>query len=77
MRCDPYENLANAIILSAVDDYKKYLKVIKSYPRDVGTRNKAHAIERFFRSDYFSILTDVNSELLIKKLKKEIFENDS
>lgn len=77
MRCDPYKNLANAIILFAVRDYKKYLKIIKKYPRDISTRNRARAIERFFRSDYFNVLTDIDPEFLITKIKKEIFENDS
>jgi len=73
MRIDPYEELANAIILSAVKDYRKYLRIIKKYPRDISTRNKARAIERFFRSNYFSILSNANPEEIITGLNEEVF----
>ena len=57
---DPYENLANAIILQAVKDYRL-------------TDNEAELkeIERFFRSDWFSVLTSLDPDLLIQKLRKE------
>ncbi len=61
-----YENLANAIIIQAVYDYRN-----SSYFQ---TRN---AIKRFMRSDWFKILTTVDGELLIDKLEQErLAENE-
>ena len=57
---DPYENLANAIILRAVEDY-----------RLTDNEEELEEIEAFFRSDWFAILTRLDPDLLIKKLRKE------
>lgn len=57
---DPYENLANAIILQAVKDY-----------RLTDNKSELKEIERFFHSDWFSVLTSLDPGLLIQKLRKE------
>ena len=57
---DPYENLANAIILRAVEDY-----------RLTDNEKELEEIEAFFRCDWFAILTRLDPDLLIKKLRKE------
>ena len=57
---DPYENLAQAIILQAVKDY-----------RLTDDEQEVAEIERFFRSDWFGVLSKVDPEYLIKKLRKE------
>ena len=57
---DPYENLANAIILQAVKDYRLH-----------DDEKELASIERFFRSGWFSVLTSINPEMLISKLRKE------
>ncbi|MGN0254775.1 MAG: hypothetical protein ACI4W2_00815 [Eubacterium sp.] len=60
---DPYENLANAIILQAVSDYRMAKK----------SRNKRVEAEvlRFFRSKWFGVLTEVDPEYLIRRLDEE------
>jgi len=55
-----YENLANAIILQAVKDY-----------RLTDDERELQEIERFFRSGWFGVLSKVDPEFLIKKLRKE------
>lgn len=57
---DPYEELANAIVLQAVKDY-----------RNAELQQDMNEIERFFRSDWFGILTSIDSESLIHNLKEE------
>ncbi len=57
---DPYENLAQAIILQAVKDY-----------RLTDDESELAEIERFFRSGWFGVLSKVDPEYLIKKLRKE------
>ena len=55
---EAYQNLANAIIIQACEDYK------------TGEIND-DSFERFCRSEWFSILTKVDPEYLIKKMDKE------
>ena len=56
----PYENLANAIVLQAVKDYRLH-----------DDEQELASIERFFRSGWFNTLTSIDPEMLISKLRKE------
>ena len=69
---DPYERLANAIILQAVADYRVALKKIKAHPKDRKAIDEALEIERFFRSDWYRMLTSVDAEMLMRKIRREI-----
>lgn len=69
---DPYERLANAIILQAVTDYKIALKKIRKNPGNRDAIDEALRIERFFRSGWYSQLTSVDGEYLIRRLREEI-----
>ena len=55
-----YEQLAQAIIMQAISDYK--------HSKNAGMKK---SVENFFRSDWFMTLTNVNGETIIKKLRKE------
>lgn len=74
---DPYERLANAIILQTVTDYRVALKKIKANPRNKDAINEALQIEKFFRSGWYSVLTSVDGEYLIKRLQEEIRQSES
>lgn len=63
---DGYKELANAIILQAVKDYRKALKYDE--------RGRKREIERFFRSEYFTVLTNISGEMMIQKLRAEVKE---
>lgn len=67
-----YEELANAIILQAVKDYRDAVERLRYTPGDKSAQHDKRSIERFFRSEWFSILSDLNGELLLKKLKEEV-----
>lgn len=69
---DPYERLANAIILQAVTDYRTALKKIRKNPGNRDAIDEALRIERFFRSGWYSQLTSVDGEYLIRKLREDI-----
>ena len=71
---DPYERLANAIILQAVTDYRAALKRIKRKPEDRETIDEAMGVESFFRSGWYSQLTAVDGEYLIRRLQNEVRE---
>ena len=57
---DPYQELANAIILQAVHDY-----------RDTMDQKTLSEIENFFLSDWFEILTNIDGRDLLMKLRRE------
>lgn len=67
----PYEKLANAIILTAVEDYREALRILSLNPNNNYATGEVHSIERFFRSGFFGILTKLDSEMLIKRLNEE------
>lgn len=67
-----YENLANAIIIQAATDYRKALIDLKrnsDYKPAIETKAEC---ECFFRSDWFCVLSQVDPEMLISKLKMEV-----
>ena len=74
---DPYERLANAIILQAVSDYRVALKKIKAHPHNKEAISEALEIERFFRSGWYSQLTSVDGEYLIRRLQEEVRQSES
>ena len=72
---DPYERLANAIVLQAGTDYRVALRKIRANPRNKDAINEALQIEKFFRSGWYSTLTSIDGEFLIRKLQEEIRES--
>lgn len=58
-----YEDLANAIIIRAVDDYEKALASKDDY--------KIKSIEKFFKSDWYSILSKVDGNYILSKIKSK------
>ena len=69
---DPYERLANGIILQAVSDYRAALKKVKKNPANKMAVDEALQIEKFFRSGWYQALTSVDGEFLIRRLREEI-----
>lgn len=69
---EPYRALANAIILEAVKDYRKALKKLSKYPDAADALAEKDRCERFFRSEWYGVLTTVDGEMLIGKLQKEV-----
>ena len=72
---DPYENLANSIVLLAVKDYRDALKKLKKWPRNEAAQIMKAEVERFFRSAWYRELTSVDGEYLISKLQAEVEES--
>ena len=71
---NPYEKLANAIILQAVSDYRAALKKVKKNPKNRDAIDGVLQIERFFQSEWYQVLTSVDGEYLIEKLREEVSE---
>ena len=70
-----YNTLANAIIEQAVSDYRDSLKG-KRADKYVSVEDMLEDCEGFFKSEWFSILTKIDGERLMKKLQEE-FKNES
>ena len=68
---DPYEKLANAIVLQAVSDYRAALQKVRKNPKNKDALDEALQIERFFQSQWYQTLTSVDGEYLIDRLRKE------
>ncbi len=68
---DPYEKLANAIIMQAVKDYRAAKKKLKKRPTNKDAELMVLDTEKFFRSDWFTALTNVDGEVLLRKLQEE------
>lgn len=60
MEYDPYTALANAIIEQAVDDYRRS----KHYQEKT-------VIKKFFLSEWFSVLTDLDGKMILIRLEEE------
>jgi hypothetical protein len=69
---NPLEELCNAIILQAVEDYREALK-----GKIVGRRSPEIVIrecERFFLSHWFEALTKVDGDALMRTIRQEIIK---
>ena len=66
-----YSDLANAIVEQAVKDYRAAVHDLKVIPNDPRSIRTIRSVERFFHSPWYSMLTDINPDFLIQKLKEE------
>ena len=69
---DCYQDLANAIILQAVKDYKKVLRRLARNSRNQDAQREKKHLERFFFSQWYGVLTDLDPKLLISGVMKRM-----
>ena len=67
-----YENLANAIVLQAFKDYKRTLWKLSQNPYDSIAAGNKKKLERFFDSNWYRLLTDVNADILVGEAKRQV-----
>lgn len=65
-----YEGLANAIIKLAAQDYMRALRSLKRNPRSRTAKQEKEDNERFFQSEWYACLTNVDGKYLIRRLKE-------
>lgn len=70
MDYEPYRFLAAAIVERAVIDYRKALRRIRKHPKNEDALSDKAELERFFRSGWCEMLTDIDGELIIEKIQK-------
>lgn len=71
----PYESLANAIVFQAAEDYRTVLQVLSIRPYDKDFISEKESLLRFFRSEWYTYLTKLNPEVLIRNIEKEEYED--
>lgn len=69
-----YENLANAIILQAAKDYIHAIRTVKRRKNAEEPLREALEIEAFFHAPWYGMLTQVDPDYLIDRLRKEAVE---
>ena len=76
---DNYQELANAIVLNAVDSYRvnyaKALRLRTKRKRDWEIEKEVRECELFFLSDWFEALCSLDGCKLLKTLQEEIKSN--
>ena len=70
---DPYENLANAIIIQACKDFRRaYKRYLRRYRSSDKPDTELLELESFFRSDWYKALTSVDGEYIMARIRKEV-----
>ena len=67
-----YEMLGHAIITQAAKDYRKALKRLLISPKSTLSLQVKKEVEQFFYSDLFLMITDLDPDLILKKLQREV-----
>ena len=63
-----YQDLANAIVERAVEDYRY---VLSGYSKKENAPLKEKEIEKFFLGEWFSLLTNIDGKDLLKRIRRE------
>ena len=69
-----YQALANAIILQAVKDFKPAYRRLKNHPNDILAQDTVREITKFFCSQYFEALSDLDGPALLNRIMREMDE---
>ena len=67
-----WEALAQAVILQAVEDYRKCRRLVRRKPGQTEAQKMIREVEAFFRSWWFCQLTDADGPMILEGLKKEV-----
>ena len=71
-----YRKLANAIILQAVKDFRPAYRRLKRHPNDSLAQDTVREITKFFCSDYFCALSDLDGPALLNRIIREMDEKN-
>ena len=69
---NPYENLANAVVLQAVKDYREAMIKLSHGKKNVVAEQTKSECEKFFQSPYFNVFTSLDGKALLLKLESEV-----
>lgn len=70
-----WDELAKGIVLQSVIDYKQYYKTVMKYKVNtysvIVARERINEIKRFFFSDWFAALCNIDPNILLNHIEKE------
>ena len=67
-----WQALADAIILQAAEDYRRLTRRLIVHPDELDNVSEMRRIERFLRSDWFGVLSELDGRRLLRDLKADI-----
>jgi len=73
---DPYQDLAQAIVMTAVRDWRTAVKKLRKRPDHELSIWLKNDSEKFFLSGWFEELTGVDGEIILNQLKQEACKDD-
>ena len=68
---DPYERLAQAIVVNTVKEWRDAKRKLKTHPRNSTAQRQLFDCERFFRSGWFTELSGLDGETILERLEEE------
>ena len=68
---DGYEALVQAIVLQAMEDYRRASRSLLRRPDRASARAMIRDVEQFFRSMWFVRITGLDGNAILEKLKGE------
>ena len=66
-----WEEMANAIIIQAAEDWREAKRILRTCPDNAGAISTVKETEAFFLSEFYTTLTTYNGKTLLKRLKEE------
>ena len=66
-----WEELANAVIIRAAEDWRSAMRRLQKHPSDASAKRRIRETEEFFLSEVYMLLTTYDGHTLLKRLKEE------
>ena len=66
-----YQALANAVVTQATKDYRMSIRHLKTHPGSQTASVMKRECERFFHSNWYSLLTSVDADYILNRIRKE------
>lgn len=73
---DSYQELANAIVLQAVEDFRFLLKGLSVGPNDSGALREMQELELDIHTSFFQSLTALDIDKLFSDVKEQFLKQD-
>jgi len=69
---DGMQNLCSAVVVQAAKDYRTNAHKLRKNPEDTGAQAGIRELEQFFRSYWFTVLSDADGGYILERLQKEV-----
>lgn len=73
---EAYKNLAIAVVVQAVKDYRKALQKLEINPENGMAKREKYSCENFFKQGWVQALTDTNGQFIIRNIQNNLYVND-